>query len=206
MLLILRWPKLIWTLPLVFLAAGYAVFRLGIDGVLDALSNDTSLVGLSGRIEIWDRALLALRDFPWTGVGHGQFLPIVPELYPFFTLPVNIPHAHNLFLQIGVDMGLVGMIAYGATVVIALVLAVRSLRHANRRRDEVRNRGRRWQRYTLNWALGAGVIAALVGLLLHGLVDAVLWNTKLAFPAVAAFCPGNVDQRARAPDAARRTP
>ncbi len=180
-LLILRWPKLIWTLPLVFLAAGYAVFRLGIDGVLDALSNDTSLVGLSGRIEIWDRALLALRDFPWTGVGHGQFLPIVPELYPFFTLPVDIPHAHNLFLQIGIDMGLVGMIAYGTTVVIALVMAARSLRHANRGRVEVRNRGRRWQRYTLNWALGAGVIAALVGLLLHGLVDAVLWNTKLAF-------------------------
>ncbi len=180
-LVVLRWPRLVWTLPLFIAAAVYAVLRLGASGVLDLLSSDTSLVGLSGRIEIWDRATLALRDFLWTGVGHGQFLPIVPELYPFFTLPTDIPHAHNLFLQIGVDMGLVGMLAYGATVVVSLVLAGRAVRSATLRRQEIGKRGRRWRRESLTWALGAGVIAALTGLLLHGLVDAVLWDTKLAF-------------------------
>ena len=73
------------------------------------------------------------------------------------------------------------MLAYGATVVVSLVLAGRAVRSATLRRQEIGKRGRRWRRESLTWALGAGVIATLTGLLLHGLVDAVLWNTKLAF-------------------------
>jgi len=33
----------------------------------------------------------------------------------------------------------------------------------------------------LHWALAAGVTAGLIAMIVHGLVDAVAWGTKLAF-------------------------
>lgn len=180
-LFLLRWPRLIWSVPILLLLAAYALWRITPAAFLDGLSSDTSVVGLSGRLEIWDRASRALVDFMWTGVGHGLFIPVVPQLYPFYAMSNDIPHAHNLFLQIGVDMGMIGIIGFGAATILAVRLAARELVNARRARRDERPGGKRWRHDSLTWALAAGVIASLSAMLLHGLVDAAVWGTKLAF-------------------------
>jgi O-antigen ligase len=85
----------------------YAVGRSDGDIVGDTL-------GLSGRVEIWSRALLAIRDFPLTGVGLNGFRDVVHVLYPLFSISseIDLGHSHNHLLQAALDVGLAGLVAY----------------------------------------------------------------------------------------------
>ncbi|MCW5859316.1 MAG: O-antigen ligase family protein [Caldilineales bacterium] len=109
-----------------------------------------------------------LADFPFTGAGIGTFDRVVPILYPLFLSTPGSPvsHAHNLILQVGVDLGLPGLIAWLAVLVNTFLLLAGVLRQ---RQD------------ALPWALAAGVAGSLGVMLVHGLVDAALWGSKPAF-------------------------
>ncbi|MER3513799.1 MAG: hypothetical protein C4310_04935, partial [Chloroflexota bacterium] len=77
-----------------------------------------------GRLELWSRALEAIADYPFTGIGMGTFDHVIPLRYPYVLLAgaeLAVPHAHNLFLQVAVDLGLPGLIAFVA--LLGLVLA-----------------------------------------------------------------------------------
>ncbi len=76
-----------------------------------------SMNTLSGRVEIWSRAIYAIQDFAFTGMGMNTFRTIVNVLYPLQTITADVPvkdigHAHNLFLQVGLDLGIPGLIAF----------------------------------------------------------------------------------------------
>lgn len=67
-----------------------------------------------GRLNIWRAAVAVIRDHPLTGIGMNQFrLAEVRALYPVTGYPGNsLPHAHNIMLQTGADLGLPGLAAY----------------------------------------------------------------------------------------------
>lgn len=76
-----------------------------------------SMNTLSGRVEIWSRAIYAIQDFAFTGMGMNTFRTIVNVLYPLQIISADIPvkdigHAHNLFLQVALDLGIPGLIAF----------------------------------------------------------------------------------------------
>ena len=79
-----------------------------------------------GRLELWGRSLLAISDFPFTGMGLGTFRKIVQVLYPLFLVgpDFDIAHAHNFFLQVALDMGLPGLIALLAIYILAIRQAI----------------------------------------------------------------------------------
>lgn len=152
-----------------------------------APSGQASWSALAARPEIWSRALYALQDFPWTGLGMNMFRRQVHELYPYVTVApgTDLGHAHNQFLQAGVDLGLPGLIAYAALwLVSGLVLA------------------RGWYAATLPWArwLTAGLSATLLGALIFGLTDAIalgarpgfVWWMVLGFVAVLPIEPASL--------------
>ncbi|MGB9890768.1 MAG: O-antigen ligase family protein [Anaerolineae bacterium] len=87
-------------------------------------------ITLEDRVEIWSRALYAIQDFPFTGCGLGAFRRVVPVLYPLFTVPpdTDIAHAHNIFLQTALDLGIPGLVAYLALLEIALAACWRAAR------------------------------------------------------------------------------
>lgn len=165
-IMLLRWPRLLYVAPVGLLLVALLVWRMGYETILDELSNDGALGGWTGRLDIWRNSLTAISDFVFTGIGLGTFTLVIPLLYP---LQVNIegyPHAHNLYLQIGVDMGVPGLLFYLSIVVMLFVMLVRLLRD---RSDPLR------------WTLALGGLGGLVALLVHGLLDAVTWGTKIAF-------------------------
>ena len=128
------------------------------------------------RLNVWRIALWMLQDFAFTGAGMGTFNDVGALLYPFYE--TQNPSAHNLYLQAGVDLGIPGLIALLATLMLTLWLGGRALR---RRR---RHRGRRHKpapaRDTQLQPLTAGALAGIIGLMFHGLVDVALWNTRAA--------------------------
>ena len=126
-------------------------------------------VSLAGRLEIWSRALSALHDAPITGIGLGAFRRVADLIYPLAVISPerDIAHAHNMFLQTALDLGLPGLVAYLALLGLAVLLAGRIIRQ-----DES----------SLSW-VASGLLAGLTGLHVYGLVDVMALGSKpgLAF-------------------------
>jgi putative inorganic carbon (HCO3(-)) transporter len=172
-LIALRW-RWGWLAALGLSLAGIiSAYLIGFSRILDFFIRSSSLGGLDGRLEIWTRAVFLIQDFPFTGVGMGTFGRAADTLYPFFMYaPGTIDHAHNLFLQVGVDLGIPGLIAW--CVVLALVcLASWQLYRLGRLRMNALAAG-----------LGAGLICSQVALIIHGLTDAVTWGMVKPAPLV----------------------
>ncbi len=175
LVILLRWPR--FTLGLVVLAAagaGFVLYHFGPKAVVDALLTTQTIGGLDGRLEIWSRALYMIQDFSFTGIGMGSFQKVANLLYPFFIYGPNaqIPHAHNLFLQVAVDLGIPGFIAWLSLLLLAIFVAWRVYW-----RGKVS--GDRWL-----LGLGAGLLGSQAALVVHGLTDAVIWGTR---PAVLVW-------------------
>jgi putative inorganic carbon (HCO3(-)) transporter len=139
------------------------------------LSNDT-LGSLNGRMEVWSRAIYMIQDFPFTGIGMGTFTPVADALYPFFLAePGSISHAHNLFLQVGVDLGIPGLLAWLAIWMLVLVTAWQVYQHGRAIHD--------------GWVmgLGAALCCSQLALVTHGLLDAVTWGMVKPAPIVWAL-------------------
>jgi putative inorganic carbon (HCO3(-)) transporter len=128
-------------------------------------AREPSLETLSGRVEVWSRALYAIQDFPFTGMGMGTFPHVIPVLYPYFTISPDAPisHAHDEFLQVAVDLGIPGLVAFLA---IYLASAQSLIAVIRRSTDSFRR------------AAALGVAVGLASHAVHGLTDAVLLGTK----------------------------
>lgn len=160
-----RWPGWGVILPAAVGAGGYFLWHSDLLTTPQRYLVTSSLSSLAGRGDIWTRALYVLRDFPFTGVGLGMFGKAAEWLYPDYNgfNVVRYPHAHNLFLQVGADMGIPGLLAYLWLLGTAFWAGIRA----------VRAFGRRGQRSLqgLAWACLAG----LAGMTVHGMLDATTW-------------------------------
>lgn len=123
-----------------------------------------SLSTLGFRQEVWRWAVAALGDFPFTGCGLGTFREVVRLLYPLNVSPsFDIAHAHNIFLQVGLDVGLPGLIAYLALLGIAVAVGLQTAH---------RDAGLR--------PLALGLVGGLASLHIYGLLDALAPGSKTA--------------------------
>jgi len=171
LLLALRWPSVgKWGLALALVGVLVGGTLMGWQQIINGLVLNTTIGGLDARLEIWSRALTILSDFPFTGIGLGCFHEIVAQMYPLFLVPAGtVTHAHNLYLQVAVDLGLPGLLAYLVLVGCACYELLATLRAG--RRDP-------WAEARL---LAAACLTSLVGMGLHGLLDAAVWDNKGAF-------------------------
>lgn len=65
------------------------------------------------RLYIWESAINMIKDYPLTGVGFDQFREICnPKYVSPFTPERYHPHAHNSFLMMGAETGLIGLLAF----------------------------------------------------------------------------------------------
>ncbi|MDX1437107.1 MAG: O-antigen ligase family protein [Anaerolineales bacterium] len=161
----LRWRRG-W---LVLAAAGLGLVALvrlvGMAEIASFFSARLALGGLAGRQEIWSRALLIIRDFPLTGIGMGSFTEVVDALYPLFHLePGKVAHAHNLFLQVAVDLGVPGLVSWLGIWLLVVFCSWRLFRAGRSRGDR------------LLTATAAGLLGGQGALLVHGMVEAVTWG------------------------------
>jgi putative inorganic carbon (HCO3(-)) transporter len=151
-----------------------------------------SVVSFRGRQELWSRAVMMIQDFPFTGIGLNTFPFVLERLYPTFLIgpDEHMPHAHSLFLQTGVDLGLPGLLAF----IWILGIVWRCWTRAWRRRPETSSRppagprhlGRVRSLVSYKAAL-AGVGAGIAGHLVFGLTDAVTLGAKPGYLLWMAF-------------------
>lgn len=170
-LLIVALPRFRWlliSLPIALFALLIALHRMGVERIMDLLLTTDALGAWERRLELWSRAVYMIQDFPYTGIGLGTFGRVAPVLYPYFLRgpDADVPHAHNLFLQVAVDLGIPGLVALLALLTGTLMMAWRAYL-ASRSKGEYDAMG-----------IALGLFAGLVGMIIHGMVDAVTWGTK----------------------------
>ncbi|MGH7454679.1 MAG: O-antigen ligase family protein, partial [bacterium] len=116
---------------------------------------------LTGRPEIWNRALHGIVDFSFSGMGLDAFQRVFPVLYPMNQARLNtgIEDAHNFYLQTALDLGLPGLLAFLIMLVLAFSTLVRLYRNTKA------------NSFTRYWVIG--VLGALTAHLLYSITDAV---------------------------------
>jgi putative inorganic carbon (HCO3(-)) transporter len=146
---------------------------IGLERIFKLFSSGVSLQGPEWRVEVWSRGLHILQDFPFSGIGLGSFEQVVWKMYPFFSVrPGSAPHVHNLFLQIGIDIGLPGLISWLAIFITVCLIAWQLYKYGQTSNKNI---------FT---GIGAGVFLSQIALFAHGLVDAVIWGMVRPAPLV----------------------
>ncbi|MFN2233740.1 MAG: O-antigen ligase family protein, partial [Anaerolineales bacterium] len=172
-IVILRWRWAWVAIPLLLTSIGLLAHQVGLYTMLDFLSSGISVEGAEGRVEIWSRAILMIRDFSFTGVGIGSYMDVADLLYPFFLAsPGKIEHAHNLFLQVAVDLGIPGLIAWFSIYLGVCFSAWQLYKFGKNHQD--------------GWAIGLGIgfLSSNLALIIHGFFDAVTWGMIRPAPLV----------------------
>lgn len=120
---------------------------------------------LASRIEVWQRGWMMVQDFPFTGIGIGTFNSVAHSLYPFFIIAPDevVAHAHNQFLEVAVDLGIAGLMAYVGLLAAFVISSLRAYRATN------------------DASLRTLIVGLSCGLFAHhifGLTDAFILGTK----------------------------
>ncbi len=137
-----------------------AVGPLQVGQQLLTQAGDSVIGSLDGRLELWSRALYMVQDFPFTGVGLGMFDPVLDLLYPLFLLGPgsDLFHPHNVLLAQAVMAGIPGLVAFGASLILLLCMALQSVR---------------FSRSGAFWPLAVGLLGSVAAYLGHGLFDSI---------------------------------
>jgi putative inorganic carbon (HCO3(-)) transporter len=95
------------------LAAGLLIVA-GVALALLRAEDPASVDTVSFRLELWARTVPMIRDAPFTGIGLNAFPLVQPDLYPILRHEATgfVAHAHNVYLQTAVDLGVPGLIAF----------------------------------------------------------------------------------------------
>jgi len=131
-------------------------------------------ITFASRFEIWSRALYGLQDFSFTGMGMGTFRRVAPVLYPFFMISPDkdVAHAHNLFLQTGLDLGIPGLIATLALWIGAFAMLLIVYNRSSEKKVAFGMSAR---------PLALGLAGGLLAHGVYGLTDAVALGAKPGF-------------------------
>ena len=160
--LALRWRRgRYWVLAALLVATaglGFTVHRLRPADFDDGIRSARSSV--LARVAIWQDGVDRLREAPWLGVGINQFHEVTPTAAAHGAS--RVAHAHNMLLQVALDVGLLGLSGYVLLLYALLLMADR----AARRPDMV---GR----------IAAGAGFSLVGVHLFGLGDTIALGAKV---------------------------
>jgi putative inorganic carbon (HCO3(-)) transporter len=63
------------------------------------------------RLAHWQAALEMWRANFWNGVGFGDYEPAYPD-YRLLNWPIALGHAHNYYLNVAAETGVIGLVAY----------------------------------------------------------------------------------------------
>lgn len=111
------------------------------------------------RLAHWQAAVEMARISPLTGVGLGNYEVVYPQVR-LMAWPFPLGHAHNYYLNVLAEAGMIGLAAYGGMWVILVALTWRARRHP----DPVAS------------AAAAGLLGSWTYIAVHSLTDQLYVN------------------------------
>jgi len=108
------------------------------------------------RIAHWQAALGMWTEHPWSGVGIGNY-EAAYERYALPMWPDALGHAHNYYLNMGAEAGLLGLGAFVMLLAAAGAVAWKATQRT----------------YGWRWGLAAGTVGVLAHFAVHSMVDSL---------------------------------
>lgn len=159
-----------WLLPIVVGGAASAII-IGLASIEPLRLRVLSIFAWRGdssnnfRINVWSAVIEMICDRPLIGIGPGN--QAFNQIYPLYMRPnYTALSAYSVFLETAVEIGLIGL-----SIFLGLIFTVfkSGLEQLNNMRAEQNLQG--------FWIIGA--IAAIVGMLAHGMVDTVWYRPQI---------------------------
>jgi O-antigen ligase len=144
-------------LLLIYLCVIVLLMHLGLAQPAGEMTGSSNY-GNGSRAEVFSRSAYLLLDYPITGGGLGSF----PGLYSQYLLIIPfyyLPNSHNLFLDVAIEQGVIGGLAFAVLYIVSLWSVAGSI---------ARGHGEK----VFQWIL----LFSLVIAFLHGMVDNYLYN------------------------------
>lgn len=163
-----------------------------LDYVLQRHTNQQGVSTITKRLYLWRSAWNMIHDSPWLGYGMDNWLChysrntiCFSQIHHYWIVqdPVtgassglrdepNLSHPHDIFLHVWVSIGILGLLAFVAVLVLFYWLVARILRHLRSATVEHSEQ--------LHW-MTVGVGAAMLAAMGQGLVDSAFLEQDLAF-------------------------
>lgn len=169
-----RVPKWVWVALLALVLAGGAVVAVRSPALVERVRTMFTVRGHSSnsfRANVWSACLRMVKNSPVVGIGPGN--DVFKKVYPLYMVSgFEALGAYNVFLEILVEAGLIGIAAF-----VALLVAIGKLA---------------WRKGRAGSVVAMACMAALCGTLVHGLVDTVWYRppVQLLFWLVLAMVDG----------------
>ena len=145
------------------------------------------------RLAHWQAALAMANESPWLGVGFGNYEIVYPR-HALVNWPLALGHAHNYYLNLLAETGIIGLSAYTAAWIALIALTLRALQ---RRRGLARG-------------IALGLLGAWAHLAVHSVFDKLYVNNlflhigaMLGLIGVLLLPGRNADTSATLPDGER---
>jgi hypothetical protein len=187
--------------PLLAWASGALVATMGMGAVAASLAGLRPLAGtarrllpahFASRLELWHDAASLIQDYVFTGSGLGSTGLVLSS----YVYQLHVPfteHVHHLFLQMAVEQGVLGCVAFLGM----LATSGRALAHRLAGRDPAR------------YPRSVAAAASLVALVVYGMAESDLYCSPLVpalflpFGLVWTSCLGDTRRGRGRPVAAR---
>ena len=142
------------------------------------------------RLAFWESTVAMILDHPFLGIGWGMYFMVYPE-YDFYLqgAPVQIVHAHNMYLNYAAEIGVPGALAFLWFFFGSMIHAFRLPRKTPPWADvlaahehewnavaDVREALAKWRSKRLAEGIGLGLGLAMISVALNGLTDHLLFN------------------------------
>ncbi|HHX10664.1 MAG TPA: hypothetical protein GX729_04785 [Firmicutes bacterium] len=137
-----------------------------VDRLLSSFSLEDS--SNSYRMFIWRGSLALLREYLFRGVGLGadSFAQVYPE---YMIVQTPAPHAHSTYLQMLIELGLLGFLALMWLLIVCGWQSLRAI---------FTQKGKGFERWARVGVL-SGAVAAVGGHMLQGLVEHTWYNPQI---------------------------
>jgi O-antigen ligase len=172
------------------LVAGLLALWLGLGSTVERFSHSGSGdLAHDRRVSIDRDTWKIVRDHPWTGTGLGTLETVFPRYESYYDGLV-VDHAHNDYLELLADTGLIGGVCLAGFIAL---LAWRGLANVRRARGPDAR------------ALYTGALVGCAGLLLHSFADFNMHipSNALLFLLLAAMATSAMEPRGSFPQAPR---
>lgn len=118
------------------------------------------------RVYIWRGSARMAADYAWTGVGVGE--QAFNRIYPYYSFAgiEKAPHAHNLFLQIFIELGIFGFVLFIATLICFLQSGFSLAKCGEDKTVRL---------------IGCGAMCGVLAALLQGMTDYIWYNYRVFF-------------------------
>jgi O-antigen ligase len=166
------------------LIAGTFIVWLGVSEAIHRFEQLTpGEISQDRRVSMYRETWHIFVRHPWVGTGLGTLVAVFPRYATFYIPNTIVDHAHNDYLELLADTGIMGGLSGLAFIVLLFWRGLANVQAAERR---------------LPRAILAGSLVACAGLLLHSLVDFNLHipANALIFLLLAALVTGQMPEAA----------